>query len=107
MPVTEIQNENDFKNALSHPLAIIDFYAEWCGPCKVMAPKFKEFSDNAKYSKVKFYKVNIDKVPEAGDKCEVKSLPTFFALEYGKQFDSVTGANPEKLKALLDDLISN
>jgi thioredoxin 1 len=105
MPVTEIHNENEFKNVLNNPVAIIDFYADWCGPCKVMAPKFKEFSDNPRYAKVKFYKVNIDHVPEVGDKCGVKSLPTFFALEYGQQYDSVVGANLDKLRTLLEDLI--
>jgi thioredoxin 1 len=106
MPVSEIHNEHEFKNVLGNPLAIIDFYADWCGPCKVMAPKFKEFSDNPRYSSVKFYKVNIDTVPEAGDKCGVKSLPTFFALEYGQQYGSVVGASVEKLKNLLEELIN-
>jgi len=105
MTVIEITNEAEFKDALKQPFAMIDFYAQWCGPCKLMAPKYLELSNDPKYSKVKFYKLDVDEVEEASDQCGVTSLPTFLALENGQQFDSFKGSSPTALKSLIDDLV--
>lgn len=106
MTVIEITNLAEFKNALKQPLTMIDFHAQWCGPCKIMAPKYLELSNDPKYSKVKFYKLDVDQVDEAADQCGVTSLPTFLALENGQKFDFLKGSDPKGLKSLLDDLVS-
>ena len=76
MEIIEIESEPQFADIIkTNKFVIIDFYAQWCGPCKTIAPKFGELSK--KYPTVQFVKVDVDEVSEVADICQVKSLPTF------------------------------
>ena len=84
---------------------LIDFYADWCGPCKMMAPVVEKLAE--KYEgKVKVGKVNSDDEPELAQMFQVMSIPNFVIIKDGKVVDRVVGAVPqqaleEKLNAQL------
>ena len=74
---------------------LIDFYADWCGPCKMMAPVVEKLAE--KYEgKVKVGKVNSDDEPELAQKFQVMSIPNFVIIKDGKVVDRVIGAVPQK-----------
>ncbi|MCF6767036.1 thioredoxin [Thiotrichales bacterium 19S11-10] len=61
---------------------IVDYWAEWCGPCKMISPVFKEISEN--YSdKIKFVKVNVDDNPESPTRYGVRGIPTLMIIKDG------------------------
>lgn len=73
---------------------LVDFYAEWCGPCKTMAPVLKNVA--AKLGdKVKIIKVDVDKNPAAAAKYNVRSIPTFIIFKKGQIKWQQSGALPE------------
>lgn len=70
---------------------LVDFYADWCGPCKMMAPIVKELAEQ--YSgKIKVGKINVDENPETSAKYKVMSIPTFLFFQNGEKKESVVGA---------------
>ena len=74
---------------------LIDFYADWCGPCKMMAPVVEKLAE--KYEgKVKVGKVNSDDEPELAQMSQVMSIPNFVIIKDGKVVDRVIGAVPQK-----------
>jgi len=77
---------------------IIDFYADWCGPCKMIAPRFKELADQC--TNVVTMKVDVDDADDVAAFCKVEAMPTFAVFKSGKQVDSLVGASPDKLKDL-------
>ncbi|MFY9589238.1 thioredoxin [Rickettsia endosymbiont of Halotydeus destructor] len=78
---------------------VVDFWAEWCGPCKMLTPIIEELSQELQ-SKVKILKMNIEENPEIPSKYGIRSIPTLILFKEGKQVDIKIGA-PEK-KALLE-----
>jgi thioredoxin 1 len=70
---------------------VVDFWAEWCGPCKMMMPLLDESSD--KYDgQVKFVKINVDEGSALAAKHSVRGIPTVIIFENGKQKDTKVGA---------------
>jgi thioredoxin 1 len=76
-------------------LVIVDMWAEWCGPCKMMEPILEEIADEHK-DKVKIVKMNIDQNQDTPMKFGVTSIPTLFLFKEGKVVDSIIGAVPKK-----------
>ena len=104
MPVIEITSSTQFTTLVSQsPSVIVDFYADWCGPCKQIAPVFNSLS--SQLPKVKFVKVNVDKVPEVSQLCKITSLPTFITFKNGQLHNRATGANESVITNLLNNLI--
>ncbi|GBQ86265.1 MULTISPECIES: thioredoxin TrxA [Gluconobacter] len=81
---------------------LVDFWAEWCGPCKMIAPALEEIG--AEYQgRLKVAKVNIDSNPEAPTKYGVRSIPTLIVFKDGKPVAQQMGALPKsQLKAWID-----
>lgn len=75
---------------------LIDFYADWCGPCKKIAPKIEELAD-----KYKVYKVNIEVNTEATEEYKIKSIPTFLIFKNGELHERIVGANFDKIMQAL------
>jgi thioredoxin 1 len=70
---------------------LVDFYADWCGPCKMMAPLVKELSE--KYDgRLRIGKCNVDENTETALKYRVMSIPTFIFFQGGEKLTSITGA---------------
>jgi len=104
MAVDSIDNASDFDAAVASAdsLVIVDYSTTWCGPCKVIAPKFDELSDQ--YSSAKFLKVVGDSSPEASQLMKregVRSVPSFHYFVGGEKVDVVNGANAEAIEAAI------
>jgi thioredoxin 1 len=84
---------------------VIDFYADWCNPCKMMAPAFDEVA--AEYGdRVRFAKINVDESKKLAIKSKVLSIPTLLFFKGGEQVDRVNGAlDAVQLKGRLDALL--
>ena len=84
------------------PLAMVDFWADWCGPCKMLAPVIDSLA-NAYEGKVLVGKVNVDDEPELAQRFGVMSIPTIVFLKNGEEFDRKVGVMPsEAFSAVLD-----
>ena len=73
---------------------VVDFWAEWCGPCKMIAPSLDEIS-NEMAGKVKVAKVNIDENPEIAAQYGIRSIPTLMIFKGGEVADMKVGAAPK------------
>ena len=88
----------------SHKLVVVDFFADWCMPCLMLAPIVEELADNMK--DVKFAKINIDDNRELASKYEVRSIPCLIIFKDGKEVDRIIGSQTsedieEKIRGLL------
>jgi thioredoxin 1 len=106
MSVQEITSYNQFTTVInSVQYVVIDFYANWCGPCKNIAPSFSKFSTLPQFSQVKFLKVNVDDVPEIAQLCKVAALPTFVTFKRGQIHNKITGSNEQNVISLITSLL--
>ena len=85
-------------------LVVVDMYADWCGPCRMMAPIIEELSED--YDDVKFTKLNVDEADDIAAKYGVMSIPNFKFFKNGEVVDEIVGASNKatmtaKLNALL------
>ncbi|MBT8473118.1 MAG: thioredoxin [Marinicaulis sp.] len=91
-PVTDTSFDADVLNS-SEPV-LIDFWAEWCGPCKQIGPALEELSDEFA-GKLKIVKINIDENPETPGKYGVRGIPTLMIFKDGELVATETGAKPK------------
>ena len=86
-----ITSDNFQEEIREHPgITVIDFWADWCGPCKMMAPVFEELSKEL--PKIKFAKLNVDDQGELAQEFGVMSIPTFIVFKNGKEVGRIIGA---------------
>lgn len=91
----KILNSNEFDNAIASGIVLVDFYADWCGPCRMMSPIIDEIAEELQGS-VKVGKVNVDENQELAIKYDVMSIPTIIIFKNGmpvKTFLGVTDKN--------------
>ena len=85
--------------------AVIDFYATWCGPCKMMSPILDEISKEYE-GKINVYKVNVDKEADLASVFGIRSIPSLLFVPMKKEPSMVQGAMPKnELKKLVDDIL--
>lgn len=91
MSILEVTNENFEEEVLnSEKTVLVDFYADWCGPCKMMAPVVEKIaSENVD---IKVRKINIDNEEELAIKYRVVSIPTFLVIKNGEEVNRIVGA---------------
>jgi len=101
MVVHNLKNKAEFDEAKADgSLMIVDAYATWCGPCKVIAPKLVEYSE-ADHKDVRFYKVDVDEVPDVAKELGIRAMPTFVLFKEGAEVETIVGANPKAIEAAL------
>ncbi len=88
--IIDLNDSNFDKTISSENLTLVDFWAEWCGPCKSMHPIFESMSK--KFPNVKFGRVNVDNNQNISMKYAVQSIPTFIMFKSGQIIDKMMGA---------------
>ena len=88
-------NEQNFDSLTSDGLVLVDFFANWCGPCRMLAGQLEDLDNNR--SEVKIVKVNVDENRELSKKYGVMSIPALFLFKDGKLLDSKLGYMPREL----------
>jgi thioredoxin 1 len=115
MPVVHIESSEQLLSVLSNndgfvhnfEYVFVDFYADWCGPCKRVAPVLEDMSERYA-NKILFLKVNIEECMDAANAYQIQSLPTFMIFDNGEiksSYQPIIGANiaviEERLKSLV------
>ena len=100
---TEKITDGSFEaDVLESGTVLVDFWAEWCGPCRALGPKLEELSGELE-GKVKIVKLNIDENPNTPSKYGVRGIPTMILFKDGKEVDQIVGNHPkENIKAIIE-----
>lgn len=100
----EITQANFIEEVIdSEELVVLDFWAPWCGPCKMIAPIMEQL--NTDYgNKVKFAKLNVDDNPRIANDYKITSIPTIMMFKKGEIVDTTVGFKP---KQILEQIIQN
>lgn len=85
----EILNDKNFDSTIESGVVLVDFFAEWCGPCKMMAPVLDEIS--AELTDATIAKVDVDAYPELAGRYGVQAIPNLIIFKDGKAVDQITG----------------
>ena len=94
-------NQNNFQNAIANGTALVDFYADWCGPCRMVSPIVDEISEERR--DITVGKVNVDDENTLAVKYGVMSIPTLIVFQDGKEKTRIVGARPKA--AILAELM--
>jgi len=104
MSVIDAKNLTEFNQILADAgdlLVVVDFSAEWCGPCKFIAPKLKEMAEEFA-GKIKVVKVDVDEAEDVAAHCGIRCMPTFMFYKNSKKVTEFSGANAEKLRQTIE-----
>ena len=94
-------NQNNFNNAIANGTALVDFYADWCGPCRMVSPIVDEIAEER--SDITVGKVNVDDENALAMKYGVMSIPTLIVFQDGQEKTRIVGARPKA--AILAELV--
>ena len=95
MPTTQTNDSSFDKDVLASNLpTLVDFWAEWCGPCKQIGPILEEISED-KINLIKIVKINIDENPNTPQKYGVRGIPTLMFFNNGNLIDTKVGSLPK------------
>lgn len=90
----KIVKESEFINEVKDGLVLVDFYADWCGPCKMLSPVLEQI--NRENDDIKVVKVNIDDSRRIASYYQIQSIPTLVLLRDGEFINRIIGFNPKK-----------
>ncbi len=88
--------DNDFDSNVikSSDLTLVDFWAEWCGPCRLLGPTIDQIADEYQ-GKVKVYKMNVDENPMTPSRYNIRGIPTVLLFKKGQLVDQMVGNQPK------------
>jgi thioredoxin len=97
---THIVSSSGFDSAIRNSnLVVIDFYATWCQPCKVLTPLFEKLT--TQYPQVRFCKVDVDTLADVVDSQRISAMPTIVFYKKGREVARVTGADIKRIEATI------
>lgn len=96
--MAKIVNSNEFSNEVlnNSGVVLVDFFAKWCGPCKMIAPSIEELSSEMS-GKAKVIKIDVDKNPDIAQKYGIMNIPTIMIFKAGKEVDKIVGFQPKHI----------
>lgn len=92
--IMKIVNTQEFNELMNEKAVLVDFFATWCGPCKMLSPVLEGVAEKMK-DKVTIVKVDVDRSPALAAKFGVMSVPTMIMFKNGRQVDAFSGYMPE------------
>lgn len=95
MSVTTITTTTDYDEAIRDGIVVIDFWAQWCGPCRSYAPAFLEAAEEN--PQARFVKLNVDEAPELAARHNIKSIPTTLIMKDGVVVERLVGVVPARI----------
>ncbi|MDD4289677.1 MAG: thioredoxin [Patescibacteria group bacterium] len=103
----EYLNDSNFDNFIKeNNNVVVDFFADWCGPCKMLSPIIEELSESYKDKGLKIVKVNVDEASTIAQKFDIMSIPTIIFFQDGKIKDTIIGlVTKEVFENKIRDLI--
>lgn len=102
----KIVNDSNFQDAVKSGVTLVDFFAEWCGPCRMIAPLLEEIADEMK-GKASIVKLDVDQSGETTEKFGVTNMPTLIVLKDGEEVTRFVGVkSKETLKSALESALS-
>jgi len=106
MPVTHIHSKEEFESLLQTTTIpiIVDFYADFCGPCKMIAPFIHSFANSEVSKYVMFAKVDVEEVTDLAEQLNVQAMPTFIAFHNKNEIKRMVGASKEKITTFIKDV---
>ena len=93
--------DTDFDNGISQGLTLVDFWAEWCGPCKALAPAIDKLADEFA-GRVTVAKLDVDSNQRTPGKLGIRGIPTVMLFKDGQQLDVFVGNNPAKVREMVE-----
>ncbi|RDW77576.1 hypothetical protein BP6252_05629 [Coleophoma cylindrospora] len=102
-----ISSANQFRTLLSSSTIVVtDFYADWCGPCKAIAPTFESLATkHSKPNRISFAKVNVDNQQQISQQYGVTAMPTFLIFRSGSVIETIKGADARKLTSAIENAV--
>lgn len=99
-----IQSQEDWEKEMADAkeqgkTVVVDFFAEWCPPCRIITPVFEELS--VEMDDLVFLKVDVDGVPQIASENGISAMPTFMVFKDGKKVNELVGAAKDRLKAMV------
>lgn len=88
--IQELNEDETLSEAVEDEKTLVDFYADWCGPCRQMEPVVEQFAEDNEVSVVK---VDVDENPGAAQEFGIRSVPTFIAFDGGEVSDETVGSS--------------
>lgn len=90
-----IKSKEEFLELSKEGLLVVDFYADWCGPCRMLSPVMEELAAEFE-NKAKFAKLNVDNVDEVASAFRIMSIPCVVFIKDGKEVNRIVGYRPKK-----------
>lgn len=104
-PVTVSQDDFDATVLGASVPVLVDFYADWCGPCKMVAPLMDEIAQ-AQSGKMLVAKVDTDKAPLVAERYGIRSIPTVILFQNGEEMERSAGFEPERVKDFAEKAVA-
>ena len=98
--------DSTFDQEIRSGFALVDFWAEWCGPCKALAPTIEGLAETYD-GKVKICKLDVDSNQESAIRFGIRGIPTVILFKDGQQVNLFTGNDPQRIKAMVSKAVTN
>ena len=97
--IKHLSNQSEFEQEVQGPVVVVDFYADWCGPCQMLAPVLEQLE---KETSIKIVKINVDEIPDIARAFRIMSIPTLMLFKDGKLVKKELGYMPiERLREFI------